>query len=96
VESTVLPVALPQTYSAQVYFSIIRELHIKEKVDGVVTYAPAFKIQVDPLKPRKKIPIPAELLYSYVPRKIKKAMSSDIYGSSGTNELSPPIEVVTS
>jgi len=95
VESTVLPVALPPTYPAQVSFRITREMHIKEKVEGVITYTPAVEIQADPLKPRTKIPLPSELVFSDIPRKTKKAMPKVISDSSETNELTVPIEVTS-
>jgi len=93
IESTVLPVALPPTYPAQVSFRIIREMHIKERVEGVI-YASAVEIRADPLKPRTKIAL-SELGFSYMPRKTREAMPKVISVSSETNELTVPIEVAS-
>ena len=88
VESTLLPVALPPTYPAEVTYRITRILMV-ERFEGIASYSPLSRIDVDFVEGKgeaKQIPVPLGVYRYEVPRKTGKIHTCT--GSSESVEIS--------
>lgn len=92
VESTILPVALPPTYPAQVSVVLERELHIHEKF--VVTASnPSVKIQANPEQNETSVTLPFD--FQFLPEMPKRRRVMRAHSNSETDEFVAPVEVTS-